>query len=396
MDDARTEDARVAAVRSYQLLDRPRPVVLDQLASVAGALFETPMAAVSLIDSDRQWFVGQSGLAVPETPRAESFCAHTLPDKKMLVVPDARLDERFAGYPNVAGAPHIRFYAGAPIVDEDGYALGAVCVVDDRPREDFDRGLDRLTALASQAVGHFALIRSRLRLAELDQELARATQREEDLVASISHELRTPVTAIQGYLEILADHGDPLVRAMMDPIRRNGERLVSTVDHLLAGSRSSTAPAAVAMDPLDLKTVAEAAVGSCADLAHQRGVSLRLGPGASVATVADVVSLRQAVAHLVRNAVQFTSPGGHVLVEVSGDPQPTVRVLDDGLGIPAEELPYVCERFFRGRHAREQAAPGLGLGLYIVRRLVAGHGGGLRLTSTSAGTAAVITLPVTA
>ncbi|MFG2041152.1 GAF domain-containing protein [Dactylosporangium sp. NPDC048998] len=97
-----------------------------------------------------------------------------------------RADGRFHSYANVTGEPHIRFYAGAPLIDDGGFALGAMCVVDDRPGDLGPRQREALQTLSRQATGHLSLMRSRLMLAELGDELARATQREEDLIATIS------------------------------------------------------------------------------------------------------------------------------------------------------------------------------------------------------------------
>ncbi|SHN46628.1 GAF domain-containing sensor histidine kinase [Cryptosporangium aurantiacum] len=393
--DESLELARLAALHSYQLLDRPRPAVLDNLTGLAAALFDTPMSAVSLIDRDRQWFAGKTGLAGDQMSRAVSFCAHTLPDQSLVVVPDARRDDRFAEFPTVLGAPHVRFYAGAPIVDEDGYALGAVCVIDDRPRDTTDRLLDQLTALAGQAAGHFALIRSRLLLAGLGDELARAEQREEDLVATISHELRTPVASIQGYLELVAD--DPaLADRFAEPIRRNGDRLVAMVDHLLAGTRPVPTLPAPVRAPVDLRAVAEAAIRGCTDLAASRDVPIVLDAPVAVPADADAVRLADATGQLVRNAVLFSPPGATVTVRVQrcDDGRPQLRVLDHGAGIPAGEAPYLFDRFSRGRHARDYAVPGVGLGLSIARQWVEAHGGELCYEpAPGGGSIFVLTLP---
>src|SRR5689334_18853758 len=136
------EESRLAALRSYGLLDAARPAVLDELSRLAASVFDTPMSAVSLVDQDRQWLAGKVGALDVAGPRELSFCAHTLDGPRQLVVPDAREHPIFRDYGNVTGDPHIRFYAGAPLVDEDGYALGAVCVIDDRPREISDRQRD--------------------------------------------------------------------------------------------------------------------------------------------------------------------------------------------------------------------------------------------------------------
>ena len=388
------DPARLAALRSYQVLDAPRPVVLDELTRLAATMFDTPMSAVSLVDADRQWFAGSTGLADAQTPLDVSFCAHTVPTRQPLIVSDAHHDFRFANYRCVTDNPHVRFYAGAPILDEDGHALGAMCVIDDQPRTLSDRQHNALISLAGQAAGHLGAIRNRLRLAELGDELARAAQREDDLVSTITHELRTPVTTIQGYLETLTDHDElsPYHR-LIEPITRNGNRLLTMVDHLLAGTRPDNAAPLLHTTRTDLGTAAAAAAAACQPLAEQRSVPITVHADHPVPAHADLVRLTHAIEQLIRNAVLFTPTGGHVTVTATADPQPAVTVTDTGVGIPTDELPHVFTRFYRSSHARNQAIPGVGLGLPIARSIIDAHHGTLALTSHTSGTTARITLP---
>lgn len=391
---AQDEEARLAALHSYGVLDGPRPPALDDLTRLAASIFDTPMSAVSLVDRDRQWFAGRTGLADAETPIGVSFCARAVADRRQLVVPDARVDPHFGTYDNVTGDPHIRFYAGSPLIDEDGHALGALCVIDDRPGDLGSRQREALDSLAAQAVGQLSLLRNRLLLTELGDELARATQREEDLIATVSHELRTPVAAIQGYLELLADEEQLAAYArLVEPIQRNGERLIRMVDHLLTGTRPASAPSEQHRTQVDLAMVVEAAWRACRSLAEQRGVALTATPPAQRIMVrADVTQLTLAVQQLVRNAVLFTPADGAVTVTVAGGPAPAVEVADTGVGVPADELPYVFQRFYRGRHARQQAVPGVGLGLHIARQTATAHGGTVTLSSGTTGTTARLSL----
>ncbi len=357
-------------------------------------MFDTPMAAVSLVDRHRQWFAGNVGLADRETPLDVSFCARLVPTRKPLIVPDATQHPRFSSYRNVIEAPNIRFYAGAPLIDEDGYVLGAMCVIDDEPREVSDRQIDALTTFAGQATQHLAAIRSRMRMAELGDHLARSAQREEDLVATITHELRTPVTSIQGYLELLSENEDlEPYRRMIEPIHRNGQRLVAMVDHILAGTRPHDAPLPAPVGPVDLNTVVAAALTSCRALTALRAEPIDVRPGPPTPVRADLARLAHAFEQLLRNALLFTPGDRAIIVRISDTPQPTVEITDRGVGIPDDELPYVFDRFYRGRHAREQAIPGVGLGLTIARGAVAAHLGSLEVTSDMHGTTARVTLP---
>jgi K+-sensing histidine kinase KdpD len=388
------ERARLSAVQSYQVLDHPRPAALDDLTRLAASMFDTPMAAVSLIDRDRQWFAGSHGLADEQTPLDVSFCRHVVPAGKPLIVPDATRDSRFSDLPNVVGRPNIRFYAGAPIVDEDGHTLGAMCVIDDRPRVVDDGQVRNLVTFAGQAAVHLTAIRNRLRMADLGNELARASKREDDLVATITHELRTPVASIQGYLEILGDQNDLApYRRLIEPIHRNGERLVSMVDHLLAGTRPAEAPLPAPVGPVVLDTVVSAAATICRPLLALRAESVQLEWNADVLVRADLSRLAQAVSQLLRNALLFTPADRPITIVTGAAPRPFVTVTDSGLGIPADELPYVFDRFYRGRYAREQAVPGVGLGLTIARNIIEAHHGTVTVDSSGSGTTAHVILP---
>jgi signal transduction histidine kinase len=385
--EPRAEQSRLVALHSYGLLDAPRPAVLDELSRLAASVFDTPMALVSLVDADRQWFAGRTGLAHDQDPREISFCAHVVEQVSPLIVPDARAHPVFRAYANVTGQPHIRLYAGAPLIDQDGYVLGSVCVLDDSPRQISDRQIDVLVQLAGQAAGHLGGIRSRLLLSDLGDELSRVVSREEDLVAAVSHELRTPVTSIQGYLEMLTEEEELApYRRYIDPIRRNGERLVKMVDHLLAGTRGSDA-LSIDRTPVDLVTVAEAAIGASQGQQAHRDVRCVLEVTGRPAPVrGDFTRLTQAVEQVLRNAIGFSAPGSRVRVAVSfTERAPSLQVIDEGMGIPADELPHVAERFYRGRYARNEAVAGVGLGLNIAQSIVSAHGGSLGITSDGPG-----------
>ncbi len=146
---ALNDDQRVAALRSYALLDTQAEAAFDRLVTLAAHLTGCPIALVSLVDADRQWFKARVGLGAAATPRDHSFCAHAITDPaRPLIVPDASRDARFADNPLVTGEPGIRFYAGVPLVNPEGHALGTLCVIDRMPREMEPAQLDALVTLA--------------------------------------------------------------------------------------------------------------------------------------------------------------------------------------------------------------------------------------------------------
>lgn len=140
---------RLAALQALGLLDTPAEERFDRLTRVAAALFDVPIALVSLVDANRQWFKSCVGTDITESSREMSFCAYAVAEKAMLVIPDALRDDRFADNPVVSGPPYVRFYAGAPIFTSEGHCAGTLCVIDGRPRDFTDEDRDRLRDLAA-------------------------------------------------------------------------------------------------------------------------------------------------------------------------------------------------------------------------------------------------------
>jgi hypothetical protein len=155
-----TEAARVAALNRYAILDTEPEQSFDDLVVLASFVCRTPIATLSLVDDHRQWFKSKVGVEVRETPRDISFCAHAIQQEELFIVPDAHEDPRFKENPLVLGDPHIRFYAGAPLIDEDGYALGTLCVMDRQPRELDDTQKEALRSLRRLALSQIELRRN--------------------------------------------------------------------------------------------------------------------------------------------------------------------------------------------------------------------------------------------
>ncbi|NMF82794.1 GAF domain-containing protein [Nodosilinea sp. P-1105] len=161
---------RLNALREYNILDTPSEQIYDDITALAAYICDVPIALISLIDADRQWFKSKVGLNVRETPRDISFCAHAILNPDIMVVNDALEDERFAQNPLVTSDPGIRFYAGVPLTTPNGYQLGTLCVIDYRPRDLSNTQKKTLAALARQVVMQMELQRVSAQLAEaLDQ-----------------------------------------------------------------------------------------------------------------------------------------------------------------------------------------------------------------------------------
>jgi GAF domain-containing protein len=157
------EAARIAALNRYAILDTEPEQSFDDLVTLAAHICKTPMAMLSLVDEHRQWFKSKVGVQVRETPREVSICTHAIQQDDLFIVPDTRQDPRFRDNPLVVGEPRVRFYAGAPLINEDGFALGTLCVIDREPRELDEDQKDALLSLRRLALAQMEL-RQNLRL----------------------------------------------------------------------------------------------------------------------------------------------------------------------------------------------------------------------------------------
>jgi len=165
------EQARLEALRQYRILDTKPESSFDAITELASFICEAPIALISLVDSERQWFKSKVGLEATETHRDHSFCAHALFKGTMLIVEDATKDERFAHNPLVTSDPHIRFYAGAPLITPAGHGLGSLCIIDRKPRQLSPERSSALTKLASLVVTQLELRRVSQELAEVANNL---------------------------------------------------------------------------------------------------------------------------------------------------------------------------------------------------------------------------------
>ena len=184
------ETKRLTVLWQYEVLDTVPEEVFDDLTELAARICEAPIALISLVDENRQWFKSKVGVTVSETSRDVSFCAYAIAQSDLFIVPDATQDKRFASNPLVTSEPKIRFYAGAPLITPDGHALGTLCVIDKVPRELRPEQQQALRILARHVVSQLELRRRSRELGDVRSENARFKVDLEKVRAKLAAALR--------------------------------------------------------------------------------------------------------------------------------------------------------------------------------------------------------------
>lgn len=200
------EAERIEALNRYKILDTLPEKEYDDITYIASQICGTPIALISLVDPDRQWFKSHHGLDATETPREVAFCAHAIntPDE-VFVVPDSSKDVRFHDNPLATGDPNVVFYAGAPLNTSDGNSLGTLCVIDNQPREITEEQTATLQALADQVISQLELRLKNRQLEDTNQKIKRLNKDLDSFAHTLSHDLKTPIRGIASVASWIKD-----------------------------------------------------------------------------------------------------------------------------------------------------------------------------------------------
>ncbi len=369
------EAQRLRKLAELNILDTIEEQAYDDLTHLAAQICDTPIALVSLIDQDRQWFKSHFGLAARETPRELAYCSHAILSDELFIVEDSEDDKRFHDNPLYTGEPHVKFYAGAPLVLQGDIRVGTLCVIDNQARSLTDEQKESLSALARQVVTQLEL---RLKIRELEH----VDEIKDEFVSMVSHELRTPLTSINGALAMIdakMDNSDEKISKMIDIAYRNSGRLMDLVNDILDISKLEAGKLKLQMKPVDLSILLKQAVdlnSSYCDQCNVKTVIKSVDADEPVNVMMDEQRIMQVLSNFISNAAKFSLDGGVVelSLEVGTD---TVRVCvtDHGTGISHDQQDLLFRKFKQIGYPVNEKKPGTGLGLNISKKIIELHHG---------------------
>ena len=369
------EQERLKALRAYAILDTPADRHFTDLVEVASYICETPIAMVSLVDADRQWFKAKVGVDVQQTTRDVAFCAHAILQEEMLEVADATRDPRFSDSALVTGEPGIRFYAGVPLITSDNFALGTLCVVDRQPRQLNASQREALEALSRQVVAMIETHRAYIRVREL-------AKQKDDFLRVASHDLKNPLQAIRGATDLLSlfteqEHSSPEMREFVDMIQDRAGAMQRIIEDFVDCQAMEDGQLKLTLSSVDLTEVARDVVAGHTPTAHAKGIALSVIVVGEVTPVrVDRARIAQVLENLVGNAIKFSPRGARVTVRLSSvADRVRVEVADNGPGLAEADMPRLFTRYGRLSAQPTGGETSTGLGLAICKQLVEAHGG---------------------
>lgn len=395
------EKERLEALYAYDILDTPAEKEFDEITQLAAMICNTPIALITLIDKDRQWFKSKVGIEEQETPRDVAFCSHAILQNELMQVPNALQDERFADNPFVSNGLGVRFYAGYPLTTSEGLNLGTLCVVDTQPRLLSEEQKFALQILSKQVAEK---IEMRLKNKQLDFQkelLQKQLDFQKKVFSLIAHDVRSPLISMYGIATLLIEEAinPDEAKNSAQKIQKDIQNALHVLDHILAWGKLQQSSSGInpRIENFALKEYLTPIFEFKITRAQEKGINFNYCIKNCPPTIqSDPFLLGSIIRNLLNNAIKFTPKGGSVSCEISQEHQNLkIVVKDTGIGMSEE----VQHSFWTGVGVVSRKGTdneqGSGSALQLLRTFIYLLGGKIHLESQeNQGTTFTVLLPL--
>lgn len=365
------EIERLKSIESYHIESWGSEKDFDELTMLAAEICQTPIALVTILGENKQWFKSGFGTELKETAREVAFCSHAILDEReIMVVKDARKDERFVNNPLVTGDTRIVFYAGVPLVNPEGYALGTICVIDHEEKELSESQLRALRVLGKQALHQMELRRKLKELENANEALIEANSFIEKFAHRVAHDIKNPLTSIimsaDSIQKKFQSEGDERSVRLINIALRSAKNLVTYVDDMLDYSKKPSSLLS-AHETFELGELFEKIVPML-----NAPQECKISFPNSVKIKSSRIALEQILLNLFSNAIRYNNKSQpEIELGFREDRnQYYFRISDNGRGIEKDQLEKIFEEGFTSVDSDRFGKKGNGLGLDAVSSLV--------------------------
>lgn len=379
----KNEKYRQIALEKYGILDTLPEESYDNITSIISYICDVPIALIALIDKDRNFLKSHYGVPFNESPREISFCGHAInSDDPLTIITDSRKDERFKGNPLVDEHQAI-FYAGAQLIDSDGFKLGTLCVYDTKPRELTSEQKDALLAMSKQVVNLFEQRYQNLKLTQLSDKLEKRNEDLKKFASVVSHDLKSPLANIISLTELLEDGNKDKLNEeslqYLEYLKTSSYSLRDYIDGILKFYKSDDiikdGKTEIQINHLleELKRIT--------DFEHK--VTFNISSDVQLIS-ANETALMQILINLITNAIKYNSKPEIIIDIVITEEESFYNfvVKDNGDGIPKNFLDKIFDLFTVVGVEDRDGNVGTGIGLATVKKIVRNLGGAISVTST--------------
>lgn len=388
---------RVKELQELSILDTPEETAFNEIVQLAAHICDTPIAIISFVDQDRQWFKAKTGVSATQTPRSISFCGHGIVNESdFFEVPDAREDERFKDNPLVTDEPHVRFYAGIKLMSKNGNALGMLCVNDTKPGKLNPDQIEVMKVLANHVTDLLDLKITKKLSDEKSEKIKTQNEVLKKMISIIAHDIRGPIGSLKHFFELnelnLMDQETKKVLFNMSVTQI--DNTLELLNNLVDWGKIQMTGQQVTHQKIKVRELVSDELLALRLTASFKKNSLKNLVSDSLMLTMDADMFRFIIRNLVTNAIKFTCEGDIVVYSDSCNGFHQIIINDSGKGISPESIKKILSDDNLISTNGTDNEKGSGLGLKLIRDFVEKTGGKIDIKSEPGkGTSIILYFP---